>query len=722
MDDQKYNKSVLIVNDSADAHMTLYLFHRRDLICWMSSESRIIKPGGKYLHRSKKSFQFKLVAKFEDKRPTKKLLEVQHWNEDKLFKVTGQSGTETPALIEDKLAHYPGEKQICLRKIHRDKELKHTSRGRNLYEILGLNMDKIRKMPKEEQAKELKKGFRTQILIWHPDRNRGDDEVFKEIFFAYEILKDEEKRARYNNLADYDEDWRWFSLKRYKALFWPECVTKEQKSAYRKRMALFALSAVMAVGGIGLTVFTAGLVAPALVATGAVFGGGLIGGGLQSLQHTLNKNSVVDEFRCKDWLMKAGIGFVGGAVTGGAAAGITAAVTGIGGAAMESAAITAGQYMGIGAATGATGGVATSLSSDAGRKFVDEENITWKQVIGHATCGALVGTAAGLAGGAVTKTIVGAQSSAASATLEGEIGEQIVIRTGARRLGNALARQVPRMLTESGTEAVMGSVSQFAEERLDDSMENRSPREHVTDAAKEVAAKGVRGFARGCGGAVLSHAWNEIKVDRRLKRELKDPSIDVEAKTKGSKPISRSRVRYTLLKEDKEDLHKWREGKCSATYEPPVNEEPHSLVATHSPVADNLSTIFEDAPSDGQEEGEQWPDGKVKYISEGAWISKMIVSFSVDGERKTEEVRGSGKSIDIPSSARNIEVKFRVSRPMWGDIVKYDRFQKCWCKPYEPHVFRFDTPQVRTFTISGNLWWEAVMRVSDEYHEETMEM
>lgn len=714
MDDQEY-KSVLIVNDSPDAHVTLYLFHRNDPICWMSSKSIIIKPGGKYLHRSKKRFKFKLVAKFEDKRAKKKLLEVQQWNEDKLFKVTGQSETQTPALIEDTLAHYPEEKRICLRKIHRDKELKRTSKGRNLYEILGLDMDKIRGIEsKEKQAEELKKGFRTQIRRWHPDRNRGDEEVAKEILFAYEILQDEEKRSRYNNLVDYEGGW--LSLKRYKAIFWPECVTEEQTSAYRKRMALFAVSALITVAGIGLTVFTAGLAAPALVATGAAFGGGLIGGGFQSLQHTLNENSVVDECRLKDWLMKAGIGFVGGAVTGGAAAGITAAVTGIGGAAMESAAITAGQYMGIGAATGATGGVAASLSSDAGRKFVDGENVTWKQVIGRATCGALVGAAAGLAGGAVTKTIVGAQSSAATATLEGEIGEQIVIITGARRLGNALARQVPRMLTENGTEAVMGSVPQFAEERLDDSVENRSPGEHVVNGLKNMAANGALGFARECGGAVLSHAWNEGKVDRRLKRELKNPSIDDEGKTTRSKPISRSRVRYTLLKEDKEDLHKWQEGKCSATYEPLVNEEPHS------PVADNLSTIFEDAPNDEQEAGEQWPDGKVKYISEGDWISKMIVNFSHNGERVTEEVRGSGKSIDIPSSARNVEVRFRVRRPLWGDIVKYDRFQKCWCKPYEPHVFRFDTPPVRTFTISGNLWWEAVMRVSDEYHEETMEI
>lgn len=61
-------------------------------------------------------------------------------------------------------------------------------------------------------------------------------------------------------------------------------------------------------------------------------------------------------------------------------------------------------------------------------------------------------------------------------------------------------------------------------------------------------------------------------------------------------------------------------------------------------------------------------------------------------------------------------------RPGWGDIFKYDRFRRCWCKPDQPHVFRYDTPPIRTFTISGNLWWEAVMRVSNEYHEETKEL
>ena len=712
MAEEEYKSAVLIVNDSADAHLTFYLYPRWDVICWLSVESKILKPGEKYLHRSKKGFQFKIVARFLDKRSKKTILELRQWDEDKLFKVTGDTVTEEA--LTDQI-----EKRICLRKLQRDKELKTTSRGRNFYAILGLDMKKIRKMSKEQQAEAIKKGFRTQIRIWHPDHNGGDEEIAKEIVFAYETLQNEEKRARYNNLADYDGGW--LSLQRYKAIFKPECVTEEQRKAYRKRMCLFAFSAALTVGGIALTVCTVGLAAPALVITGGVFGGGFVGAGLQSVQHTLKAESVVDECRVKDWLLKAGIGFVGGAVTGGAAVGITAGVTGIGSAALESAAVTAGQYMGIGAATGAVGGVAASLAADAGRRFVDGEDVTLKQAVIRAACGGVVGAVAGVAGGAVSKAIVGAQASAASANLEGEIGEQVVIITGARRLGNALARNIPRMLTENGTEAVVGCPLQMVEERLDDSVENRSPGEHVVDGLKNVAANAALGTVKEGVGAFASHGYNEFQVDRRFKKEIKNPSIDVEAEPSGIKSFpKRSRVRHVLDKENRYDLHNWRAGKCSAAYKPPDTEDREE---TPSPVPENLDTFSEELANKQIETDEKPKDGKIKYIFNGARLSKMVVTFSQDGAKVTKEANGSGTSIDIPSSARKIDVKFQVRRPFsWGDVYKYDRLRKSWFKPYKPHIFWYDTPPIRTFTISGNLRWEAVMRVSNEYHEETSEM
>ena len=773
MDNDEDYKSLLIRNDSSDAILTLYLYAEWDRICWISKESKIIYPSDKFLYRSKKRFQFKVVARFDDRKdkkseddsqtdkkdeedkqdkPKKKkqvLREVQQWKEDKLMKITGFFGSESLDVVEGDLTHYPEDKQICLRRLQRNKELKVTNGERNLYEILGLDMAKVRKMSKEDQRQVIRRGYHKQMRLWHPDNNdRGDEEIAKEIILAYKVLEDEALRARYHNQAD------------FKAIFKPECVNEEQKKAYRKRMCMFAASLAMTAIGIGLTVGTAGLAAPGLVAVGAVLGGGLIGGGFQSLQHTVNKRAILDECLVKEWLMKVGIGFLGGAATGGAAAGFTAAITGLGSAALESAAITAGQYIGVGAATGATGGVAASIASDAGRKFVDGEQITWKQAVGHAVVGGVIGAATGVVGGAVTKAIVAGQASAASANLQGEMAEQVAI-TGARRFGNVLAKTIPRMLTENGAEAVMGTVSRFAEERLDDSVENRSPCDHVVDGIKNVASNTVMGVARECTAAGVSHVWNEVKVHRKLKTDLQNPPFTeamskTDEVTQSTQHESRGRIRFKMDTENNEHLHKMKGGVCSAKYQPLVNENTSELTRESKKKRDlpeekkeesnchrtskwpsgyqplkNEETFSQSLPSDPNDYGEEnastiileEANGKVKYISTGAWFSKMVVSYVLNEKKIVKEARGSGSSVDIPSVARNIEVKFQVKRPFWGDICKYDRFLGRWYTPDQPHVFCYDSPPIhRTFTISGGLWYEAVMRVSNEHHDETKEM
>ena len=101
----------------------------------------------------------------------------------------------------------------------------------------------------------------------------------------------------------------------------------------------------------------------------------------------------------------------------------------------------------------------------------------------------------------------------------------------------------------------------------------------------------------------------------------------------------------------------------------------------------------------------------------------MAVKYSLNREPIEKEASGSGSIIRVPLNATDVEVKFQVSHPLWGDVMKYDRFEKKWRKPDEPHVFHYKEPPLqRTFTISGNLGWEAVMRVGDEYDEETREM
>ena len=64
---------------------------------------------------------------------------------------------------------------------------------RDYYEILGVG--------REAGAEELKKAYRRQAVKYHPDHNPGDkraEEMFKEAAEAYEVLRDPNKRRRYD--------------------------------------------------------------------------------------------------------------------------------------------------------------------------------------------------------------------------------------------------------------------------------------------------------------------------------------------------------------------------------------------------------------------------------------------------------------------------------------------------------------------------------------------
>lgn len=64
------------------------------------------------------------------------------------------------------------------------------------YETLGVG--------REASADDIKKAYRRAAMKYHPDRNPGDKEAegkFKEVSEAYEVLKDEQKRAAYNRFG-----------------------------------------------------------------------------------------------------------------------------------------------------------------------------------------------------------------------------------------------------------------------------------------------------------------------------------------------------------------------------------------------------------------------------------------------------------------------------------------------------------------------------------------
>src|ERR1700743_3237661 len=64
------------------------------------------------------------------------------------------------------------------------------------YETLGV--------PKGASGEDIKRAYRKLAMQFHPDRNPGDkvaEQKFKDVSHAYDILKDEQKRAAYDRFG-----------------------------------------------------------------------------------------------------------------------------------------------------------------------------------------------------------------------------------------------------------------------------------------------------------------------------------------------------------------------------------------------------------------------------------------------------------------------------------------------------------------------------------------
>ena len=515
-----------------------------------------------------------------------------------------------------------------------------TSDGRrNFYHILRLDMDEVRKLSQNNQDKEIARAFLNELQIWHPDHNEdGDVAMVRELIMAYSILKDREKRARYNNLADYDKGW--LSGKRFKAVFWPECETVAQRLAWMKRMGLLALSAGLTIGGIVTIVLTAGLSSP--------WSQCAVKGGFDSLRETISKEAVLDGRDVQKHLISTGAGYLLAFLPGGAA---------IGASLVQSTALSASEFLGI-RITIATGcATVKSLGTDA-KSFIDGGKITAKQAFCHAACHCTAAVAAILTEHAIPKDMrldIVAETNSNLEIAAEEIGEQGLTD----QAKSSLLERIPVPLTKNVTKVITEKAGQLltAEKHSDDT-EVDLPEAEIFSLPDDV---------------ILEKAFE-------LKALAEEP----------------------LQHDNLEDLS-FEEGNVDGS----------------ECTQDDAEVYLTDEQSNN--------GGIVMYLSNGWWysgLSKMIVSYPLNNKELTKKVRGNGKQVKIPYNARDMKVRFKIWRPTsgWGDVFKYDRLKRCWSEPYEPHVFHYPTPVTRTFTIEGTLWWEAVMKVTDEHHNEKDDM
>ncbi|CAG2208042.1 unnamed protein product [Mytilus edulis] len=669
-------KSVLVKNNTNDYDVILYLYSIHDLLCWISYSSKIVKAGQTYLYRSVNRFQFEIQVNYQQSKKT--VVDVRKWEKDVHFTIFDINDVK-----ENDLEDHELEKTICIRKLNIGKEGE-INGGRNLYEILNLNFNEIRRLSKEEQDKTIKQAFQREIRRWHSDTagNLGDHDMARKVILAFDILRDREKRADYHNKANYSEGW--LSKSRWKSIFKSEWI--------------------------------------------------------QSFLRTFKQKSIEKGCDLGDYGKSFAFGFIGGAITGGAGVGIAAGIVGIGSAATQASAATIGQFVGIGASSAAVGGVSLSLAADAEKKFIDGVDLTWKQVVGHAVVGAVIGAATGSAVGAVSGGVAGISAEVSSTNIDDKLVP------GLRKYGVSLSKGLAKAVTNKSTVSVLGAVTGIIEERLDDDLENRPISEHITGIGTNLVVNVLRDVASGVMSTTADHVDTEMEVNRKVNSndiDIVDSTADVETfnGTVNEQDVDKVGRLDSNKIETESKQHKRQRIRCEidemsrltladTTVKVKNNQLPDHCVSTDSngDVYFDANSVKGDSNTEISESKDSSciyaePSARFKYISEGLWKSKMIVEYRCNNKPLQKETSGSGTAIEIPIDAEDVKVYFKVMRFIitWCDLKKWDRFENQWFD--EPHIFTYECPpEQRTFTISGSLYFERVTHISNEMHDDVNEI
>jgi hypothetical protein len=481
--------AVLFKNNSRQ-QVTVYFYHFWDFFCFISWYSKIIRPNQEFLQRGNYKFQYQIQLGGKDLKN-----DVKPWTKNLYIEINSSE-----SIVEEDLDNNKIEKTIVF---EHDKFVNSAriNGEKDLYAILGLKMEDVRKMNLVAQTQVIQAAYTNSSMKHHPDRPGGNTKIMQEVNFANAVLKEPSKRVRYHNMLDkngvgfscLNPNKYWTQVA---AIFWPEVSNEEEAKARLKglKTRIWQISTSLGLFGLGTaaSLLTGGLAYWPMLAVNAL-GFGTASAGMSSISRSFD-----EECKWENWGKSAAIGFVTGAVTGGVLGSMTDGVS--------VANMTAGEHVSMGGIAGSVGGLLQSVGSDIERNLLDGEKIGAAKILKNALCSAAIGAAVGAVGGSISG---GAGGFLANTNVD-EVAEAAVLRKA--------GTQGLQSFSESGVGTLLNLTRDVIEERLDSRVENKPLGQYATRVVgglgKDVVCSGIRRYAVG----IVSESITEEKYRAKSER------------------------------------------------------------------------------------------------------------------------------------------------------------------------------------------------------------